>query len=80
MWEAAEQYDHKGNGARMVYATVGIGNEEYRQAVEALRAKAAARRAARKAVTDRQKIHLFRGPGSRAPEQTFGARAKAPIR
>jgi len=41
LYEAAEQYDRKGNGSRPVWGQVGVGNAEYVAAIRAIRGGAA---------------------------------------
>jgi hypothetical protein len=37
LWDADSQYDHAGGRRRVVFAQVGVGNEEYLRAVEKVR-------------------------------------------
>jgi len=39
LWEADEQYDRKRNESRLVYATVGVGDERYLAAIRKVRDK-----------------------------------------
>jgi hypothetical protein len=42
LWEADEQYDRKGGESRAVYATVGVGDERYLEAIRKIRGRSAA--------------------------------------
>jgi hypothetical protein len=37
LWDADEQYDHKGSGRRVVWAQLGVGDPRYLAAVDSIR-------------------------------------------